>query len=273
MQVPGLKTATVNKRGQILARVQVNDKFHIQLLDRFGREVISDIHSECTHLTHLECLIAHPTDADYVLESCNMCEVIRNYNIWSGECKIVYRDDGLILRMCHGPNDSILVDQILHLCIFELKWEKELQELRNKGCVCRSRYLTQLNPPTVTKSFEVFCCVEEFNMLVIINMNEEIEAMRLRSESPIWKLSEVVSGHLIKPDAMTADAEGNVYISDGANNTILKINGLTGDIMHIVLLEEENKDPKRCLFWSDTELNLTTMHGDRITNYNISKLF
>ena len=78
-----------------------------------------------------------------------------------------------------------------------------------------------------------------------------------------------------KPDALTTDVEGNVYIGDGANDRILKMDGLTGDVLSIILLEENNKEPIRFLFWSDTEPNLTLIRelGDEInlSNYRISK--
>ena len=64
---------------------------------------------------------------------------------------------------------------------------------------------------------------------------------------------------------------GNIYVSDGANNIILKINGSNGDVMIILLLEEGNKDPLRYLFWSDIEPNLTVVHGDKISNYCIPR--
>ena len=96
--------------------------------------------------------------------------------------------------------------------------------------------------------------------------NNEIEALKFGSENPIWKLPGVVDGHMIKPDALTSDAEGNVYISDGTNNRILKINGLTGNVLNILLLEEREKRIDY-LLWSDTEPNLTLIHGDRINTY------
>ena len=73
---------------------------------------------------------------------------------------------------------------------------------------------------------------------------------------------------MIKPDAINSDRKGNVYIGEGANNRILKINSLTGDIVSILLLEEERKDPMHSLFWSDTQPNLTVVHADTVRTYN-----
>ena len=65
-------------------------------------------------------------------------------------------------------------------------------------------------------------------------------------------------GRVIKPDALTTDIEGNVYIGDGANNRILKINSLTENVMNILRLEK-NKRAILCLLWSDTKPNLTLL--------------
>ena len=109
------------------------------------------------------------------------------------------------------------------------------------------------------------CYVEVFDLIIFIYEYNEIEALKFGSESPIWKLPGVVDGHMIKPDALTSDAKGNIYISDGINNRILKINGLTGNVLNILLLEEKEKR-------IDTEPNLTLIHGDRINTYSIPQL-
>ena len=121
------------------------------------------------------------------------------------------------------------------------------------------------------------CYIELFNMLVV-KYEGEIKALKLESQAatlklsdPIWKLPEEVDGLVIEPDVVTSDKKGNVYIGDGASNRILKIDSLTGDVVTTLQLEEQNKEPIRYLFWSDTEPNLTVIHGDRISSYNIPK--
>ena len=69
--------------------------------------------------------------------------------------------------------------------------------------------------------------------------------MKFGSDNAIWKLSGVVDGHMIKMNSMTSDKKGNIYTGDRANSRILKINSLTGDIVSILLLEEESNDPMR----------------------------
>ena len=110
-QLPGLWTdvdghVDVDEEGQILARTQVNNRFHIRVLDKLVSEISREIPSKCNHYTFAD-LIARPTDAGFVLESCCLCEVIRNYNVRTGQCSVAYHGytyDGI----SHGPTGSIL---------------------------------------------------------------------------------------------------------------------------------------------------------------------
>ena len=161
-------------------------------------------------------------------------------------------------RTQDGPSPRELLGPF-HINLSKLKWEKEKQELY----VDKSWYKERV--------FFKMCYVEVFDLIIFIYENNEIEALKFGSESPIWKLPGVVDGHMIKPDALTSDAKGNVYVSDGTNNRILKINGLTGNVLNILLLEEKEKRIDY-LLWSDTEPNLTLIHGDRINTYSIPQL-
>ena len=109
---------------------------------------------------------------------------------------------------------------------------------------------------------------------MVVTYKGEIEALKLESggatlrlSDPIWTLSGVVDGHVIKANAVTSYKKGNFYISDIVNNRILMINGLTGDVLNI--LEETNKELINNLFWSVTQPNLIVVHGDKISTYCI----
>ena len=256
-QVPGLLAADVNKHKQIVARVTENDRYFILVLDRLGgRDVSPTIPSACNHAS--PCIITHPSDPCFVLEGCLDCRVIRNYNIHTGERCVVHK--GLRpIRMCHGPSGSILVEDFLSLRmkVLKLTWVKEQELLVDE---------TYKKDELIRK----WCYAERFDMLVIMSHEDNgIKAVKLENGNPIWKLSGVVGGQMFDPDAITSNTEGNVYVSDGANNRILKINGFTGDVVSVFLLEKENKMPIRSLFWSDTKPNLTLIHGHKISTYNI----
>ena len=118
--------ADVDKEGQILARTQVKGRFHIRVLNKLGREMSTPLPSECDHDRSVF-LIAHPTDAGFVLESCTDCGVIRNYNIQTGQCSVVYKRY-ILYRIYHGPTGSILTtssDIFKGPELLILNWDKE----------------------------------------------------------------------------------------------------------------------------------------------------
>ena len=259
MQVPGLLTAALTKQEQILARVKEGNRFFIKVLDRFScRRVFPAIPSACNHTD--VCLCAHPTETDFILEGCAKCEVICNHSIQTGEWKTVYEASVRPVKMCLGPTGSILIleDFFSKPTVFKLIWEKEQRKLNVDKCVSKSRLV-------------YICYAERFDVLVCMQENGKIEAVKLENSRKIWKLSDNVGGHVIRPDALTTDAEGNIYVSDEVNR-ILKINGLTGKLLSTVQLEEKNKDPIRDLFWSDSENNLIVVHGHRISSHCVPEL-
>ena len=166
------------------------------------------------------------------------------------------------VRMCLGPTGSILVldDFFSKPSVFKLRWEKEQRKLNVDKCVSKRRLLHM-------------CYSERFDVLVLMQENGKVAAVKLENSRKIWELSENVGDHVIKPDALISDVEGNIYTSDGANNRILKLNGSTGTVINALQLEEKYKEPIRDLFWSDTEPNLTVVHGDRISSYCVPELY
>ena len=269
LKIAGLIAADVNDKGQLLARTFGNRSFYIRVMNRFSGKVSSDFPSKCEHTA--ACLISHPTDAGFVLEGCLDCEVIRNYNIHTGECSIVYRDY-IPHTICHGPIGSILacsrpiVFGPTYSGLSIMKWDKEHRELRTDKSVNLEDNLFQM------------CYSELCDVLVGVFKYNEIKAMKLKSEATtlrlfaaIWKLPTVVDDSMISPESINSDKKGNIYVGDGVNNRILKINSFTGDIVSILLLEDESKDPIRTVFWSDTEPNLTVIRGDIVISYYILK--
>ena len=262
----------VNDRGQILARTEMYRRYIIKVMNRLNGEVSSEFPSECNHYHHfISHLTARPTEAGFMLECCSWCSVIRNYNIHTGQCSIVYKGT-TFNRICHGPTGSILAcsrQNMLgptYLGLSILKWDKEHRELCTDKSVDLQDMLIHM------------CYSELCDMFVGVFLYNEIKGVKLKSEAdtlklsaPIWKLSRAVDGYLIKPDALTSDKRGNVFVGDGMNNRILKINSLTGEVQSIFHLEERNKEGIGDLFWSDTEPNLIVRRGDRISCYCIPR--
>ena len=162
--------------------------------------------------------------------------------------------------MCQGPTDSILVlsRKGSKFLLSKLKLEKEQCKLRSDESEHVENELLQM------------CCTGDVLMALYGN-KEYVQAVKLGDHSLVWKLSGVVEAHAIQPDALTCDKKGNVYVSEGVNNRILKIDGVTGNVVNFLLLETKNEEI-RSLLWSDIEPNLTVVHGNRMTTYNVPQL-
>ena len=113
---------------------------------------------------------------------------------------------------------------------------------------------------------------ERFDVLVIMQDYGQVQAVKLENNRKIWELSENIGGYVIKPGVLTTDSEGNIYTRNGANNRILKINGVTGKLLSTAQLKEKNKEPIRALFWAATKPNLIVVHGYRISSYCVPEL-
>ena len=183
--VPGLLTAHVNSDGQILARTAVDNKFRIKVMDRFGREVFSTITSVCDHTS--ACLTTH---SGSLYEGCSTCEVIRKYNTNTGQCTDVHKEVRPI-QMCLGPTGSILVQGFIPV----YRWWV-LPTNRMETCVSEFKLNKEKRVLRADKILQIGY-TESFDTLVVIFENKEIEAMKLGSNVPIWKLSGVVDGRLI----------------------------------------------------------------------------
>ena len=143
-------------------------------MNHLNGEVSSEFPSKCDH-SFITRLIAYPTDADFVLESCGRCEVIRNYNIQTGQMSIVCKGS-TPGGICHGPNGSILTytksgwKYLVQLFIkrpfqnlFIMKWDKEHQELHTDKKVCLEHSEGWLNQ---------MCYSELCDMLDMLNIQK-----------------------------------------------------------------------------------------------------
>ena len=188
-QILGLLTMGINAKNQLLARVAMDGRFHLRVMNRYGGQMSSDILSKCDHPS--ACIATHPTKAGLVFEGCYLCEVIRCYDIHTTGCKIVHTGSRP-MRMCRGPPGSILV-QCRNFPVFEssrtglseFKWDEEQQELHSD----KSVYL-QGRPIQA-------CYTERFDILAVMYENGEVEAVKFGNNSQIWKLPKEVGGHVI----------------------------------------------------------------------------
>ena len=128
----------------------------------------------------------------------------------------------------------------------------------------------------LNKQYLRFCYVECHDILLFTLKNPvsdedyEIIAVKLENNNMVWRLSGLVEGHIIKPGSMMRDNEGNIYIADLSCNRILKINGLSGEVLKILFLDEEKENEKIIsIHWSNTKPNFTVLTSKQISTYYV----
>ena len=233
-------------------------------MSRLTGDLINEIPSVCDHYPVRMC--KYHQDQDYVFESCAKCKEIRAYNINTAETFTVHKGSKII-RMCEGPAGSLLVVDN-NGGIWKLHWDRKTQDQTQPVFI-------QYYPRRTGKSPLKFCYAEchDIFMLIMKDTEEEdyeIIAVKLGSESIVWRLYGPVDGYVIKPESITCDIDGNAYVGDRATNRILKIDGLTGEILSILLFELE-EIRIQSIRWTNTEPNLTLLEGKLISTYFVPK--
>ena len=247
----------------LLVRVVESTNYWIHIISRQTGELINKFPSMCDH--HNVYVSKNPQKQGYAFEYCSTCEEMYVQN--TGERFSVHKGSK-IGRMCHGPAGSLLV----------VETDGRLSKLTlNKTQDRAQSVFVQNIAKRPGKRILLRLCYAECHDIFMYTMKDkregddyEIIAVRLGSDTIVWRLSGPVDGHIIKPDSMTCDLNGNVYINDQGNNRILKINSLTGEILSILLLEEDAKWI-RSIRWSNTEPNLTLSTKNKISTYFVPK--
>ena len=244
----------------LIVRVKEGRKYSIRCMHRQTGDVINEFPSRCNHFSAF--VKTYPQNEDYLLESCPECVLIRAYNVNTTERFTVYKGSEAII-ICNGPAGSLLVigrEDGLYM----LNWHKD--QLHEAEVV----YAGNIPPTKLDRRFIRFFYVEPFDILINTGWHEII-AVKLESGMVLWRLSGPVDGVLIKPKSITCDPEGNAYVSDLATNRILQINVLTGDLLRILLLDEEENKTIVSMRWNTTEPNLTVRTAKHISTYAVPK--
>ena len=258
-----LKSIDVTDNDLLLVRVLKETKYWIRVINRLTGDLVNEFPSMCNHsCNHVS---KYPQDQDYVFESCSTCQEIYVHNINSGESFSVHKG-AKIVRMCDGPAGSLLV----------LKQSGELHRLDwDKTQDGAQLVFVQDIPPRPGKSLLRLCYVECHDICMYTYKDKEedkgyeVIAVRLGSETIVWRLSCLVDGCVIKPESIACDPEGNAYVSDRGNNRILKINSSTGVTLSIIVLKE--KAMIWSMRWSNMEPNLTLKTKNGISTYFVPK--
>ena len=175
----------------LLVRMEEEAKYWIRIINRLFGDLTNEFPSMCNHIcNHLS---KYAQDKDYVFESCSTCQEIYAHNINSGESFSVHKG-AKIVRMCDGPAGSLLV----------LKQGGELHRLDWDKAQHRAKLVfVQIIPNMSGKSRLRLCYVEchDICMYTLKDKEEdkgyEVIAVRLGSETIVWRLSGLVDGCVI----------------------------------------------------------------------------
>ena len=264
-KLPAFHEIVVNDMNQVFVHSATNGGNNIRVVSRHNENVGQHMFSRCNHKG--VCLVAHPTRAGFVLEGCVPCGDIRSYNISAREFDTVIVGSKPT-RMCLGPAGSILVlskkpNKYDTMELSRLNWDDE------QHILVSAQTWEIVSAQTEEMEKKGMSYVECHDILVYVCKNERVEAVRLGKEkSTLWSLS----GLPIKPDSVTSDTDGNVYVGDGTNNRIIKINSFTGDLITVLQLGEESQMQIHSLFWTKNKPSLTVVRGDKFSTFYIPQL-
>ena len=247
----------ITDKDQLLVRVKEEGKYWIRVMNRLTGDLINEIPSMCDHnRVHVR---KYPRYQDYAFENCPICEQIYAHNINTGECFSVQKGSNIFF-ICDGPGGSLLVKKQGRL--HKLEWNKTQEEAQ----LVFVQNILIGNGKQLCKLHYVEC--HDIFMYTVKDVKEDYEiiAVKLGTEKIVWRLSGQVDGHIIKPLSMTCDTDGNAYVSDQGNSRILKINSLTGEVLSILLFEEE-ETKIYSMRWSNREPNLTLRTKNQISIY------
>ena len=163
--------------------------------------------------------------------------------------------------MCAGPARSLLV----------VDKDSELSKLdwgQDQSPTAQVIYRKTIPSVTLNEQFLRFSYVECHDILMYTmkdkeeDQDYEIVAVKFGNGTIVWRMTGPLDCGIIKPGSITCDTEGNACVSDQGTDRILKIDSLTGEILSILLFEEEEEEKMiESICWSNTEPNLTLQTG------------
>ena len=257
-------SVSVTRENQIILLGKKDDgQEDITILDETGN-VIKEITSKCSDLlAHFRYrhVTEHPTDFNYIIESCLFCQEIRSYNIHSGQGKTIC--DTCVPRLiCAGPEQSLLVldkeKQFL-----QLKWNKEKKKLE-----CTNSVKTYENMDN-WRVYDGMCYVKQQDIYVITSsLYGSVTAAKCTDGSILWEISGEINRQMIKPDGVTCSDVGRVYVPDGVNERLLVFDILDGKLHQEIELGAMGLIVD--ISWANNQLTVLCEGGRRITLFNVN---
>ncbi len=205
---------------------------------RTGKQVHS-VKAACEHRTmSISPLVALPGDADHVLESCDMCHVIRRYNLQSGLSSTVRTtSEDKPFLLFSGPTDTVLAS-MQDSTIIQLKWDKDRNQLEETQ---------RTEVPSVSgKLLYNMQYVELYDLVVFVALSvQSLVAVRLGDGSKVWEVSlnpQGVEGEAIGSWSVTCDPEGRLFIGDRLKqNRLLVLDAESGEQLQALSLDVSPK--------------------------------
>ena len=237
----------------VLIRGKVNEYGCIRGFTRARGTMELDIRTQCQH--EYCGLIDHPAGQKSIVETCNICDSVRAYQLETkdvtvcGHCKA--------LRSCPGPEGTLVIlDQKYD--IVQLRLNSETKQ-----------FDVVKHVPTVgVKGVRDICHVSLYDILVI-TAGFYIKALRLSDGALEWEMTHAVEDKDLYPQGVTSDDIGQVYVADGGNARLLLLDGSSGRLLQVLLLEEE-KEWISDVAWHPNQPQLIVLHGPRFGEKKLS---
>ncbi len=208
----------------------VRTEKEIQVLDRMGasRTTYNNI---CDQHPYGRKCISEMSVGKYIADLCRGCDEIRvvdmaTYNVYRAYSPSSTRS---LHAMCSGPGEGSLLVWDNRSEVIQLQWDestKKLDEVRQVQVPWSSVY---------------YMCYMPHTDLLILSLDyfgHVVQAVKLQGgagQPPVWQLQGEVLGKEMKPQGVSCDNEGHLYIADGHNSRVLLVNGTTGQAVQELL--------------------------------------
>ena len=230
----------LNSLNQLILRGRLNGAWCLQLRERERGKITHQFYSECQHFSARASVL--PENPNCVLEACAECGVIRAYYLLERLIRNAY-ENILPHDICRGPKDTLLV-MTQDNKLLQLQWNR----LHDKLMLLKQDGHFHINAEEVRRMHYI----EQDDLLVLTSLGGHssihrmahnplccIKAMRLGTKTHVWEFSEVVEGKTINPHGMCSDKAGHLYVADGSNDRLLVMDRSTGQLLMVLLQEQE----------------------------------
>ncbi len=237
MEVKHMCAMTAGEIAVRMGRVDGSWSPEIRMLDRQGKTVTTcDKMCKCSSIKYISDLIA----GQYLATSCSAwyagCNYVKVVDTRTQEVVSVYsgRDTGCYLyAMCAAGEGSLLIWDNKSKSVIQFKFNEQrkvLEEVRPRVHVPGGTVLSM--------------CYMPHTDLVILRRgvfpNYVVHAVKLEGgagQPHVWQLQhrEEVLGKVIRPNGVSCDSEGRVYVADHDNKRVLLLNGYTGEVIQQLL--------------------------------------